>query len=751
MNYKDILWRNDFLKYFLLIQVLFFTVIASSYMGLDIPILRQIISFIYIAFVPGFVILRIFRLKNLDYTSTILFSFGLSLSFLMITGVLMSLIYPLFGVTQPLSFDSILITLTISIIILALISCIRNKNSNGKNEGTSIRREYKEFINFIKTAPALLLILLPLLAVLGTYLVNFYHNNVLLLILFILISLTVFFVVSDRFPRKYYPLAVFLLALSLLYQVSLISMNLWGWDIHLEYHLAQLVEVNSTWNVSIPFEYNSMMSIIMLAPIISKICNIGMVWVFKIIYPFLFALVPVGLYIIFKDETNPDVAFLACFFFISLNTFYMQMVALGRQEIAEIFLVLLLLLLLTDKIGNRKRYILLVIVTFSLAISHYALTYIFVLLILIPALILLKLSQTRILQDKLGKYIDTDSFHLSKPSFTMDVIIILLIFIFSMAWYINTSSSSPFNVFVKVINNIVASTYHGLFDPRTTQGLQILISKPLSSLHTVDKVFNIILQLFIALGLILTLFKFRKTNFRLEFLALAICSFLILLAAIIVPYFSVSLETSRFYHISLMLLSPFAVTGGVIFFEIILKYLKKWKKIPQNLNRISSLQFFTVFLVIFLLFSGGFVYAVTNDYPTSISLSQSDMNSTDLNIQVPIYNSINLFTQDIYGVRWLNQNSGDWNGTIYVDYISSHPLVSYGKIVEDYYIHRLQNDTVLKKGDFVFLGYPNTMGNILMLSVEYNSTWKTSKIQPTLDNLNKIYSNGACEIYVGNT
>lgn len=47
-------------------------------LGFDITMLRQIVGFIYLTFIPGFLILRVLKLNRLGIIDTLLHSVGLS-------------------------------------------------------------------------------------------------------------------------------------------------------------------------------------------------------------------------------------------------------------------------------------------------------------------------------------------------------------------------------------------------------------------------------------------------------------------------------------------------------------------------------------------------------------------------------------------------------------------------------------------------------------------------------------------------
>ena len=113
-------------KYFLLFVVLLILVDLS--VALNIPVLRQVLSFIFLTFLPGWLIIYILRLNNLDLTTKIVLSVGLSVAFLMFLGLLVNSLLLALGYTKPLSTISLLISFNIAGIGLAILACIRNKD-----------------------------------------------------------------------------------------------------------------------------------------------------------------------------------------------------------------------------------------------------------------------------------------------------------------------------------------------------------------------------------------------------------------------------------------------------------------------------------------------------------------------------------------------------------------------------------------------------------------------------------------------
>jgi len=232
--------------------------------------------------------------------------------------------------------------------------------------------------------------LIPFLAIFGTYLMNYYQNNSILMIMYFLIAFIPLMVAFDKFiPKRLYPLAVFLLSVSLLFSSSLISNYINGWDINLEYYFSNGVVTNSFWNTQIPQVLNSMLSLVIIEPIFSKISGLSIVDIFKIIFPIIFSFVPLGLYAVFKNQTKDKIAFMACFLFISVFMFFLEMPYLARQEIGELFVVLIIMVMIEKNLSRKQLSIFTIFFIPALLVSHYSLDYIYMFLLLFSYLIVL--------------------------------------------------------------------------------------------------------------------------------------------------------------------------------------------------------------------------------------------------------------------------------------------------------------------------------------------------------------------------
>lgn len=637
--------------------------ILMDYSGLQIPILRQILGLFYLIFIPGILILRVLNMHNLGSITTLLYTVGLSIMSIMFIGAFINFIYPVIGISKPISMASLLITMYIFTLTLSFLSYKIDK------------KDYKQNLIDIKvpSPKVYLLTLILFLPIFGTYLVNYYNMNFLLMILILIISLIPILVTFNKIPSYLYPFTIFVISLSLLYHKSLISPYLIGWDVHTEYLLSNLVLTNSYWNYSINMNYNSMLSVILLAPVLSNFLNMDLTWIFKIVYPVIYSLVPLGMYVIFKKQTNAKIAFLSCFFFMSIFIFYSEMISLARQQIAELFLILIFLIIVDSKMDKFRSSLLISLFIFSLILSHYSISYIYI-YCFIFAFLILKLRDVPLLN-----YLDYFKKEKSDSNASKETLVtmtfISLFVILTLSWYIFTSSSSIFGTLTTIITSTLNVIFTEFFNPQYSESYQLILQGHITILGTISKYLHLITQFSIFIGLLAVL-KINLFKFKREYIALGIANVILLVASIAVPYLASQLNASRLYHISLLVLAPFCIIGGLVALQFVFKRIK-WRNSFNN-----SLKIISIFLAVFLLFNTNFANEVTHIDPKSIALSKNSLDKYgDINSAREYYINSGYLTQgDIAGMYWLLENKN--NHPIYADrYYYSTMFESYGGFI----------------------------------------------------------------------
>ena len=698
-------WSHRFFIIALSMQLSVFGIIEMRSIGIEFFPFGEIILFIYLIFLPGMLMLKAIGFHDLDIPRVMLFSSGLSLSIIMILGALINFVYPFFGISNPISIVPFLATMSIVVLSLMIFCFLKRK------EGLLFKWNFPLNSRMIKSVG--FLCLLPLLAIIGTYFAGDYPN-LFLLILISLIALVPILIGFDRLKGELYPFAIFTVAIALLYHNSLMFSHLWGFDIHFEYYAATSTLENGYWNPTIPSDINAMLDVVIIAPVLSSILNMNLVWVFKIIYPFFFALVPVAMYMIFKQYLNQRTAFLSVFFFVSFFVFYQEMIQIARQEVAELFLVLIVLMMVERRFNSSIKYIVLIIFAFSLVASHYGLSFI-VLYLLIIGVVINKLiggNERRI--------------SLLTPSFA------LLFALLCYAWYTTISSSEVFGSWLIAWGRISTNIFTDLFSSSTSQGVYLIGMQTQSIAHEISRYLQLCTQILIVVGVTATiLFREKRNRFGREIYAFSLLSFVLLVASVMLPYVASTLNITRVVQISLIFLAPFCILGGSIFLKqmsIILqkenRFIKKrFIKKPLNVCKILSL-----FFAVFLLFNTGFIYEIVNDkQPTSFSLSSYK------GIDSPVYNNV-----EISSGEWLIRNYNE--GKIIVDSLRYQLMGEFGSP----FVILPSNMTEIPKGDVLYMGSYNIMhsqllvydkiGNVASQTRYINSTAIELSMDRILDN-----------------
>jgi len=613
---------QNLLAVVLSLQIALWALIGLNVLGISIPIVQPLIGFIYLAFVPGILVLTALGLRDLDIVEIALYAVGLSVAIVLSIGLAANIVFNALNTIKPFSLLAVTSSVSCVVLVLCAVAYFRNR-TDPKPLFTAE--------NSVPAAPTLFLCVLPFMAVFSTYMVNNYNVSAGQLFLWLILGVVALLIAFDKFiPSKLYPLAVFVTALSLLFQQTLISEWLTGSDIMGEWSLAHSVLNTGVWNPYLLSQYNGMLSVVVLAPIYSLISSLELVWVFKIVYSIIFALVPVGLYQIFHRQLNDKVAFLSCFFFMSFAPFYVQLIYLARQEVAELFFVLLILLLVSSEMKQTIRSALFIIFGISLVVSHYGLAYIAISFLFVMWLVFAVAPKLMLpnLRTKIGIHKDKQIVapSLESPPNLLTIVSISVLFIASTAWYFYTAQGTITQQVVNLAGHIAGSVGE-LFSPTYSQAVSVVQKGPVSGmLHRVNAYINYLNVFFILAGVCLTVFL-KKQRFKLQFtyLVLSIIALVFLIASIAVPYLGAALNWTRTFQITMIVLAPFLALGFIKIGETAGVTIREvTRKLALSNSALVSRSFWTrllaVYFVLFMLLSTGFLFALTEDYQ-SIALS----------------------------------------------------------------------------------------------------------------------------------
>jgi uncharacterized membrane protein len=696
---------RDFLVSIILLQVSLYVTVL-----LDIPVARQVVGFVYFTFIPGLVFIRLVKIGEINRLETILLSVGFSIAFLMLGGLLIDVFCQVFSIPDPLSLVPLIIVMSTSVLVGAILACVRRENVRLTD------------VNDLHFPVAMILVaFIPVLAVIGAMWVNVQGNNLILLASIIIVAALFTMVVARRkaIPSMVYPVTVFAIALFLLFQSSLISRYVvpFGSDIPIEYYVSSITLKSASWSPfrvfpsDVGYGYGrlySMLSVTILPTVYSVLLNIDLTWIFKILYPLIFALVPVGLYQLWQNNIGKKRAFVAAFFLTAEATFYTEMLGLAREIIAELFFVLLLIVIFDKKLKTSSKAICFTLFTIALVTAHYALALIFLFFISFALIYTLVKRQ-------------------SSRKVTMSMFVLFFVIMFS--WYIFTTGSATFNSFLSFGQTVYLQL--GNFFSPSSRGQTVLEALGQGGVpsvwNSISRVFAYATEALIALGFVSIVVSRASIKFEREYFIFTFAAFVFLLALIAVPGLANTLNMTRFYEILLFLLAPLCVLGA----EFLVKPLFKKR------TEIIALVLLLIILVPYFLFQTGFVYGITRSQSYSLPLSGNRMGPVFLYEQFGYASDL-----DVSGAYWLSERADTENSKIYADAISSlYVLTSYGMVYRPD-IEVLSNVTTLSGNAIVYLSEVNIVNGVIIGS----ETWNTTSLANVFSLTDSVYSNGGCQI-----
>lgn len=683
-----------------LILILFITDIVIV---LDVPFLREIMAFVCFTTLPGILILNILRLNELEFIKKLVLGIGLSISFLIFVGLFLNILYPL--LSEPLSLISVLVSFNVILIILALVAYRRNKLNFKLGNFLNFKINLDDKLTFMLIFPALF----PFMAVLGTYLMNISQNNIVLLAMLFLILIYVIAIVflKNKISTATYPFALLTIAMSLLLMHGLTSWHIVGRDVHMEYYCFNLALDGFHWDILEYYNpYNACLSITILPVIYNTLTSFSGEYIFKLFSGLIGSFIPLVIYLVSQKYVGKQGAFFASLLLV-FQTYFIYILGMVRQEVAFLFFFLAILIFFENKIDEIYRKVLFIILIVSVIVSHYATSYI-TLVLIFPMLILPFLKS-------LIKYINgirsSENIKISFQNF--DVMAIILAFI--ALWYF-TVAKVQFEASSFVTGSTISAT--GVGSSVKDASVTSIFGMGIKSLPNLAAVtINDLIFITIAVGFVFLILNYLKSKkgwsskFEDGYIVGISISILLLISFIFLPYLSVAYGAQRLFLQLLIFLAPVFVGGGLS----IAKILKKPKLGPWIL----------VILLISLFTTGTYLQYHLDDIPYSPYYEK------DSTMRGEHY----IYNQEVNATSWLKNYRIKERG-IQAD------AIAYSRFLLGYSTERPNFKKTLD--GYVYLGYDNVNKKILYESVE--NPVKIIDYDLFIGGKSRIYDNGGSEI-----
>ena len=708
LTFKITLRTKNVIIVALLLQVIItILVIIDSPVLTSIAIVRICFSLFYLIFLPGLLILLILKIR-LNFTETVLYSVALSISSITFFVTFFNILLRSIGFERPISAVPLVLALAGFTLILCIVAYMRSKDFSNS------------FHLKLPLVPLLSLWLLPI-STYGAYQLIAYDNNVLLLMLYAIISVYPLLVALDKVPKEIYSFIIWVISISLNYPLFARRTTVE------ETIIPGVIIRYGFWDPAISHPHNSLLFNTIIHPTIFYICGFANILdELKIVLPLISSFIPVILYSLFRKRFDEKTAFLSSLLFPFFYQFFG--ISSARQLHAMFFLAIFLLSILNDNLSSKNKALLLIIFTFSLITSHYGVSYLFMIVLFISIGIIFSLRTfLRI--------------HLKSFLFYPSYKYLYLYLTATLGWYTYTAGSINLITFIEFYKFFLEHI-GCLFSPELSHTLAIITRNWNSLSIEILKYFIIFIIGLITVGILKLFYEQVKERKVEEYLVLS-ASFLIVLGITLLPIGG-GFASPRIFHITLISLAPFSVIG----LKVMLRRLSD--KLANN----HSI-FFAGLTIVFFLFNCGFIAEfIPNDYSPNTYIHKKKIMSSD-NIQAKylLYRDYYEPSQDVQASEWI-QKYGKTDTKLYTDSLGWKKLRTskYGKLPEEMRLPKLVllNENVEWEKDFyLFLAHHNNVEKLVFI-IERNIVSVRIKVfsldKLDLKNISIIYNNG-CSIF----
>jgi uncharacterized membrane protein len=741
-------------KIFLAITL--FLIIVNFLVGFEVNFLylRQILGFLFLIFIPGLLIMLCFKIRTLKFWEFLVYTIGLSIAFIMFTGLVVNWTLPALNLTdKPLSLYPILCCFDIFLVVLGIVAWFRNKYLD-PIKVTVPKLDALNSIFFI------IPMTFPVLAILGAFLLNNHGTNILTMIMLggIAIYVLLLTIFRKRLNENIWPWAIWMISLALVWMTSMRGWGIPSHDILFESKIFELTNQNSYWDInSFPNAYNSCLSLNILPQIFYLFNNFSENFLFKFVLVFGTSLIPLICLIFFNLLFKKKIiGFFSSFFMITNIVFMLELPMEIRQSFALIFFGLFLITLYLETIPFRIKKILIIFFGISIIVSHYSTAYIFLSIISLTYFGNLIYKQFK--KREIIKELDL------KPQnykFPLTGVFVLLLLLFGFLWYSqitptstgivdtmsktllnlnnifsdelkqqDTSLTKQINIFYQpenltktLIKYQEESNLNGSYNLNYPINLVYpkiltpLINTNFSKiLSFINNFITLIFKGLIFLGVFLMFIYKKRFKINTPFLLMAIISIILLLLIIMLPFLSSSYSTARFFIQTLFILSPCA---------FIINLLTK-----ENTSS-KLIYFFSLILIFTFLFNAGFITQIFGgDYPVY-----------NLNNGGNLYDELYFFKSDDLSLIWILSGHNQVNADNSLKTRLAIKGYQYNLISDDVLPSMVETES------YVIEGYTNNlMGRTFKI---FNNRLIFFNFPEEFFNKNKneIYNNGDSNIF----
>lgn len=737
------------------------------------PVILNVIGFNFLLLAPGILTYLMFKFpKGLPLFSKLALVIVFSLLELIGMTLLSNTFLPLFGVARPL--DPIPLAFSVAALIFSLLLISWHRLAAWQLDFSCISMRHFKAIDWLA---ALFPLVFVAMSIMGATSLNNGGSNAITLAMLATIAAYFAWLVSKspKLKRDTITIAIYLTGLSLLLMTSMRGWYTTGHDVQTEFRVFMFAKNQGLWSIGYYRDaYNASLSITLLPTILANLLRFRDPYVYKIFFQLIFAVTPSLVYLIVERYLKPALAIIAAIWFMAFPTYFTDMQMLNRQEIAFLFLALMLWIVFEPKFKILTRQILFVIFGATIGVLHYSTMYSVIAIVAFSIGLRWSLPKLKLI----------DKFH-TKPLITFPILVIFITASFFWGTVITGTNAHASSVLRNTIANIPRlfdkkntrsdNTSYSLFSLKKIDKKKSLkeyiktVVEPereIDSLSYYDKAiinkypvklakdniiplsrtgrslknsgvdvaaFNFIfrqatakvLQVLIILGFAYLIFQKKYLTNRLdsEFTTLAAGSLFFVFLVLVLPVISTAYGLLRAFQQSLMLLSLFLVIGSLLL-------------VPRVSEKIKVV-FACLLAITFFLSTTGFITQILGGYYPQLHLNNSGS----------YYDLYYLHRSEIIGTKWIGNYTQKLPNEEKVQFDDFElgkiaPYASFRKLFTLRYIY----PALIQKDSYVFAG-PQTLKRQSSFTYLGDNVSYTYPLEFLDNEKDLIYNNGEVRVY----
>jgi uncharacterized membrane protein len=355
----------------------------------------QALALVLLLTVPGLLLVRAARVSPQAVRAFPVYVLGGSLAVLMISGLAVDLLGSPLGISRPLA--------TVPLVTALTIACAALIAAAVPGSAARVRDYVRVDIRVWQAWP----LLLPVLAWVGAMRLTNGDGALLAIAAATAAGAALLFgcVRARRSSIAMSATVIYGASLALMWGFSLRGHFVDGFDIATEYHTFTSVLAAGSWHTAHHNDsYGAMLSLTILPSMLTTLTGASPLLVLKAIYPCLFALFPVAVFLLASRVLRPGFAYLATLFLVVQSYLFEQLPEIARQEIGLLFFIFLLNAIIDQQLLRRQRTVLIAVFAVGLVLSHYSTAYLAI-IVLFGALVL-ELLRGRVLSKFIAAFRD---------------------------------------------------------------------------------------------------------------------------------------------------------------------------------------------------------------------------------------------------------------------------------------------------------------------------------------------------------